>query len=249
MKEYPTAPEDHITLRKKPLREEVFDLLQERVVAGKYPPGEWLRQEEISTQLGVSQTPVREALDLLVSVGLADRVPYRGVRVPEWSAEEIADAYVMRLLLESTAARLAALNSTAGQLSALEETLSQTEPLTRLEEMPAHRRLNKLFHLEIAEASGNALLSRLYGMTSNQFPDWRLYEYMYRHPELLETSLKREYGEHCSILRAISSKNPEQAAQVVMRHIYRLRSELIAYLGVPEEIIAEKEEQMAYLSV
>ena len=57
-------------VRKRSLKEEVFDLLHQRIVAGKYSPGEWLRQEDISSQLGVSQTPVREALDLLVSVGL-----------------------------------------------------------------------------------------------------------------------------------------------------------------------------------
>jgi DNA-binding GntR family transcriptional regulator len=235
-------------LNKKPLREEVFDLLQERIVAGKYPPGKWLRQEEVSSQLGVSQTPVREAFDLLVSVGLAERVPYRGVRVPEWSPQEITDAYVMRLQLETMAVRLAALNRTAEQLQALEFTLKRTWQLTRLEDMPSHRRLNRLFHLRITEASGNSLLHRLYAMTSNQFPDWQLYEYMYRHPELLESSLKREYQEHESILAAITAGNPEKAGQETVNHIRQLRDELITFLNVPEELIQLSEKQFAFLT-
>ena len=54
-------------LKRRSLKEEIFQILHQKIVAGKIAPGEWLRQEEISNQLGVSQTPVREALDLLVS--------------------------------------------------------------------------------------------------------------------------------------------------------------------------------------
>jgi DNA-binding GntR family transcriptional regulator len=85
--------------QRKPLKEEIFEILHKRVIAGEYPSGEWLRQEDIASQLGVSQTPVREALDLLVSAGTAERVPYRGVRVLQLTANEIIDSYSLRLLL------------------------------------------------------------------------------------------------------------------------------------------------------
>jgi DNA-binding GntR family transcriptional regulator len=100
-----TAPldtqKDIENLQRRSLKEEIFDVLHDKIIAGQVGPGEWLRQEDIATQLGVSMTPVREALDLLVSVGLAERVPYRGVRVPQLTTEEIAEAYAMRLLLEA----------------------------------------------------------------------------------------------------------------------------------------------------
>ncbi len=206
-------------VRKKSLKEGVFELLHQRIVAGKYSPGEWLRQEELSLQLGVSQTPVREALDLLVSVGLAERVPYRGVRVPEWTPQEIADAYILRLILESTAARLAASNISPEQLKILTETVEQTRGLITLDDMSTQRQLNKKFHLSLAEASGNFLMGKLYEMASNMFPDWRLYEYMFRHPELLDTSLEREYEEHCAILEAVAAHDPDRAArQAISAH-------------------------------
>jgi DNA-binding GntR family transcriptional regulator len=232
-------------LRKKSLKEGVFELLHQSIIAGQYAPGEWLRQEEIASRLGVSQTPVREALDLLASVGLAERVPYRGVRVPEWSAEEIVDAYVLRLILESSAARMAALNISPAQLELMCGTVAQTKDLVRLEDMSNHRRLNKRFHLMIAEASKNFLMSKLYEMTSNLFPDWRLYEYMFRHPELLDQNLRREYSEHTEIVDAIAARAPDLAAMRTSAHIRNMRPELIEYLGIPEDLIDEKERQIA----
>src|SRR5512133_1145864 len=97
-------------LTHKPLKEEVYDALHRQIIAGKYKPGDWLRQEDIASQMGVSMTTVREALDLLVSAGLAERVPYRGVRVREMSTNDIVDAYGLRLVLETLAAREAALH-------------------------------------------------------------------------------------------------------------------------------------------
>ncbi len=231
-------------VRKKSLKEGVFELLHQRIVAGKYSPGEWLRQEEIALQLGVSQTPVREALDLLASVGLAERVPYRGARVPQWTPEEIADAYILRLILESAAAHLAAVNITPERLKTLTETIQSTKGLITLDDMSHQRQLNKKFHLSLAEASGNFLMSKLYEMASNMFPDWRLYEYMFRHPEVLDVSLAREYQEHCAILNAVAAHEPEQAARQTIIHIRNLRKELIEFLGIPAELLEDKEKQV-----
>jgi DNA-binding GntR family transcriptional regulator len=231
-------------VQKKSLRDGVFDLLHQRIVAGRYSPGEWLRQEEISTQLGVSQTPVREALDLLVSAGLAERVPYRGVRVPELTNENIVDAYILRLILENAAVRLAALNATQGRIADLISLVEQTRSLTTLDDLSLLRLLNKQLHLSIAESGGVSLMSKLYEMVSNLFPDWRLYEYMYRHPELLETSLTREYQEHKAIVDAIAAHNAELAADHAIIHIQNLGKELVDFLGIPIELLKEKEIQI-----
>ena len=238
-------PEEEIeTLEKKSLRDEVFEFLHARIIAGKYAPGEWLRQEDISRQLGVSQTPVREALDQLVSAGLAERVPYRGVRVLKLAPEEIVDAYQLRLILESTAARLAAITITAGQLDDLYDLLAQTRSLITLEEMSTQRQLNKRFHIALVEAVGNTLLSRLYETVSNTFPDWMLYEYMFRHPELLQPSLEQEFEEHSQILDAIAAGDQVLAAQRVITHIRNLGEEFESFLGVPGELLREKERQV-----
>ena len=232
------------TLERKSLREEIFEVLHKRIIAGKVAPGEWLRQEEISVQLGVSQTPVREALDLLVSSGLAERIPYRGVRVLQLSTEEIVDSYVLRLLLESTAATAAARLRTQAQLMILSRMVDRTEALMTLNDMSAQMQLNREFHHMIVAVGGNSLMTHLYEMVSHQFPDWMLYEYMFRYPDLLQPSLTNEYYEHKAIVDAISVQDAELAAIHVITHIKNLGVELVSYLGIPRNLLAEKEKQM-----
>ena len=231
-------------LQKKSLKDEVFDLLYARIIAGQYTPGEWLRQEELASQLGVSQTPVREALDLLVSAGPAERVPYRGVRIRVLSQTEILDAYILRLQLESLTVRLAALNITASQAEALQAVVEDTRPLVTLQDMPRLRQLNKRLHSLIAEYSGNPLLARLYEMASNIFPDWMLYEYLYRHPEMLQPSLENEFQEHLAIARAVAAHDAQTAANCVVEHIRNLGSDLVRSLGLPQEMVAKREAQI-----
>lgn len=240
-------PTENEFVQRRSLRDEVFQFLHHRIVAGKYARGEWLRQEDISTQLGVSQTPVREALDQLVSAGLAERVPYRGVRVLQLHEDEITDAYVMRLILESAAARLAAHNISPEQVEELYEIVEQTRGLVTLEALSAHRQLNKKFHMSIVAAGGNDLLTRIYESVSNRFPDWMLYESMFRHPELLKSSLEREYLEHRAIAEAIAGGYGDQAAAKIVEHIRNLGQELELFLGISGELIHEKERQIASL--
>ncbi len=240
-------PTENEILQRRSLRDEVFQFLHHRIVAGKYARGEWLRQEDISTQLGVSQTPVREALDQLVSAGLAERVPYRGVRVLQLHKDEIIDAYVMRLILESAAARLAAHTITPEQVDELYEIVEQTRGLVTLEDMSTHRQLNKKFHMSIVAAAGNDLLARIYESVSNRFPDWMLYESMFRHPELLQSSLNHEYLEHRAITHAVAGHDGDQAAAKIVEHIHNLGKELEIFLGISGEIIHEKERQIASL--
>jgi DNA-binding GntR family transcriptional regulator len=229
-------------LTHKPLKEEVYDALHRQIIAGKYRPGDWLRQEDIASQMGVSMTPVREALDLLVSTGLAERVPYRGVRVREMSVKDIADAYGLRLILETLAAREAALHITPEQTSNLEKIIAEIKKHIKLNEMPLERQLSGEFHSVVAEASGNDLLVKLYAIVANAFPDWLLYEAVYRDPELLTDTFSQTYNELKSILDALKQGDADQAVQATMAHVLDSGKWLKEYLDVPAELLREKEE-------
>ncbi|MEI6290762.1 MAG: GntR family transcriptional regulator [Chloroflexota bacterium] len=231
-------------LERKSMREEIFDVLHKRIISGNYAPGEWLRQEDISTQLGVSQTPVREALDSLVSSGLAERIPYRGVRVLQLTTEEIVDSYAMRLLLESTAAAASARNRSQDDIVKLYEMLKKTGDLKTLNDMSAQMQINREFHHAIVAASGNVLLTRLYDITSHHFPDWMLYEYMFRYPALLVPSLTKEHEEHRAIVDSIAAGDAELVAQNVFVHIKNLGLELVQYLKIPQDMLLEKENNL-----
>ena len=251
---YYTAMEAHLettpevlTLQPRLLKGTIFELLHARIIAGKYLAGEWLRQEEIASQLGVSMTPVREALDLLVSAGLAERIPYRGVRVLQLAPEEIAEAYFMRLLLECSAARVAAQAITPPQVAELEKLVEQMHGLVTLNDISSQRQLNRQFHVTVAAATGMPLLVKTYETVLNTFPDWMLYEYMFRHPELLAPSLEQEYREHRQLVQALAAHDAEQAIYQAGRHIMQRASELETYLNIPGELLSQRGQQVCAL--
>jgi DNA-binding GntR family transcriptional regulator len=239
------------TLPRRSLRGEIFDILHKRIIAGEHRPGEWLRQDDIASQLGVSMTPVREALDLLVASGLAEREPYRGVRVVELTHDEMLDAYGLRILLEPAAARLASETAAPPQawtersrsLEELKRLLTVTLELVRLEDMSRLRELSRQFHAAVVTMSGSPLLMRVYQIAANKFPDWMLYEAMFRHPEALTESLRREQAQHRAILDAIASRDPQAASRAALDHLLSLGKDLETYLTIPRSLIQQKEQQ------
>jgi len=234
-------------LTHKPLKEEIYDALHRHIIAGKYGPGDWLRQEDIASQMGVSMTPVREALDLLVASGLAERVPYRGVRVREMSTKDIVEAYGMRLVLEAMIARDAAMNVTPQQAAGLKKILDEMKRHVKLNEMPKERQLSREFHSAIAEASGNDLLIKLYAVVANAFPDWLLYEALYRIPNLLTSSVAQTFEEHTAILNSLIKRDVNKAVQASIEHVLDSGKWLEEYLNVPAEMLREKEQQVMHL--
>jgi len=234
-------------LAHKPLKEEIYDALHRHIIAGKYGPGDWLRQEDIASQMGVSMTPVREALDLLVAAGLAERVPYRGVRVREMSTKDVAEAYGLRLVLEEITAREAATNITPEQIANLEKILNEMKKFVKLNDMPRERQLSREFHSAIAEASGNDLLIKLYAVAANAFPDWLLYEALYRKPELLAGSVAQTHEEHTAIVNALAKHDAEKAVRASIEHVLDSGKWLEEYLNIPAELLREKEKQVTHL--
>ena len=91
--------------------------------------------------------------------------------------------------------------------------------------------------------SGNPLLERVYQIAANKFPDWMLYEAMFRHPEALAESLRHEQGQHRAIVEAIAAHQPEAAARASLDHILSIGKDLETYLEIPRELILQKEKQ------
>ena len=243
----PQTTEETEFIQKRPLKEDIFDVLHEKIISGTYKPGDWLRQDDIATQLGVSMTPVREALDLLVSAGLAERVPYRGVRVREMSTKDVAKAYGLRLFLEAIIAQEAAKNITQDQVAGLERTLEEMKKHQSLKDVSTERKSSREFHSAIAEATKNDLLVKLYEVVSNAFPDWLLYEALFRYPEILEDSMLSTYREHVAIVNALKKGDADQAVQVSIEHVMESGKWLEEYLDIPAELLREKEEQVSPL--
>ncbi|MDD2922470.1 MAG: GntR family transcriptional regulator [Anaerolineales bacterium] len=234
-------------LERKPLKEEIFDALHRQIIAGEYAPGDWLRQVDIASQMGVSMTPVREALDLLVASGLAERVAYRGARVREMSPKDIVEAYGLRLILEALVAKEAAKNITPEEIKGLEKIIEEMQSRRTLEETPRIRQMSREFHARIAEASRNALLINLYAVAANAFPDWLLYEKIFRNPNLLEDNIETTQKEHSAIVEALKKKDAEKAAKKSIAHLMESGKWIRKYLDVPAELVRGQEEQASFL--
>jgi DNA-binding GntR family transcriptional regulator len=219
----------------RPLTDIVFERLHDAIIDGRLEAGQWLRQETLAQELGVSQMPVREALKRLVAEGLAVRIPYKGVKVVEFSPEDIVDICTLRLVLEGLAVRLATPLITTKELERLKEILRELEGYTSQEQIARRRQLNAEFHLCISQASGRQYLVRLLETLWRWFPSVILYEGTLRQEELLPDRMDREIREHWAILEALERRDAQQAEEETRRHIRNLSQELTEVLGVPNE--------------
>ncbi len=221
----------------RPLGDVIFHKLRDAIIGGTLQPGQWLRQETLAQELGVSQMPVRDALKRLVAEGLAVRIPYKGVKVVEFSPQDIVDMCTVRLVLESLAVRFATPLMTNEALARLQENLRQAAGCTSQDQMAQRRELNTDFHLSICRASGHRYLVHQVESLWRWFPSVMLYEGMRRQEELSPARLERESQEHQAILSALEKRDAEQAVAETRRHIRHLAEELTAVLGLSKEAI------------
>ena len=229
----------------KSLSELAYEAIREKIISGAYGSGEWLRQEDLSLQLAISHTPVRQALDWLVADGLAERVPNKGVRVSVIDREVIAEIYSLRLILEPVVVRLAALNASEEFIAKLSDVLSQSKGLTSLDDISKLRRLNRRFHTLIGENCGAPILSKLYETIWNRFPDWMFYEGGLRDIDSIKARFQREYEEHQAVFDALASGDAERAMQLSADHIQSfIQDDLEDLYGIDKRVLDEKRRQM-----
>jgi DNA-binding GntR family transcriptional regulator len=141
------------------LREQVKELLLERILGHVYAPGDRLVETRIAQELGVSQAPVREALRELETLRFVESAPFKGARVREVSDGELAEIYPIRAALEDVAARAAA-ERLGGKVAPLEREIKRMAKAKGLHDQVEH---DVRFHRLIVEASENARLIELWG--------------------------------------------------------------------------------------
>lgn len=201
------------------LRQWVADRLRIEILEGRLPAGDWLRQEALAQQFGVSQTPVREALKQLAAEGLVEYSPYRGVRVISFSPEDVDDLYAARRAEEGRAARFAAERITAAEIGELRSLQRRMETCQTPQDLAIYRDLNRQFHILIIAASGRPFLCRSLTKLWEAFPTmlWGCI------PGVAAVSAPGrddpDAAEHEEILQALEAKDPARAEQAVQKHI------------------------------
>jgi DNA-binding GntR family transcriptional regulator len=199
-------------LRRDSTPERIATQLRSGIVSGRLPPGQALREVEVARQLGVSRGPVREAFQRLIQEGLLEAHPARGVFVPQLTTADIADLYLARGAVETTAARLLASSGTAEALGDLAAALADLEaaPAADWNELV---NLDLHLHEVLVRGTGSMRLARIFGTLA---AETRLcmvaLESFY--PERAEL-----VTEHAEIVQAIQRRDAAAAASLLDRHM------------------------------
>jgi len=217
------APRSH-----KQLRSRVADRLRGEILQGRLKPGEWLRQERLALEQGVSQTPVREALRQLAAEGLVEHVPYRGICVVEFSIEDVEDLYACRALIEGMAARFAAVHITAGELEEMGELFERMCRCRTPEDLVEYRELNRRFHSAIFTASRRSFLVRTLAQLWSAFPTMLWSNVPRVATESAPERDEPDVVEHGAIVAALCAHDPGAAENAVSRHIEAAGGSLLA---------------------
>lgn len=218
-------PQEH-----KQLLHLVADQLRGDILEGRIRPGEWLRQERLAQRHGVSQMPVREALKLLAAEGLVEHVPYRGVRVVEFSPEDIEDLYACRAFIESMACEHAAANISDGELEELEGLHRRMSTLSGSETVAEYRELNRRFHQLIFEASRRSYLVRNLAQLWAAFPSMLWSNFAQTAAWTPPERVIPDTEEHGTILAALRDRDGAAAAAAMRQHIEAAGQELLTAL-------------------
>jgi DNA-binding GntR family transcriptional regulator len=194
------------------LREQIKDVILQRILDGEYPQGARLVETRIAHELGVSQAPVREALRDLEQLGCIVHEPFRGCSVRAFSAQELIEAFPVRAALEALAARLAAERITEPELLQLADLLETMRAAAERGDAHDQSRANASFHATIVRAARNATLERQWSLLE---PFSRTYISVSQ-PGL---DLRALSDRHVPILEALRARDGEAAAKAMHRHL------------------------------
>ncbi|HEX6703626.1 MAG TPA: GntR family transcriptional regulator [Albitalea sp.] len=193
------------------LYERVAERLRERILAHTLAPGSWIDEQALTSELGISRTPLREALKVLAAEGLVTMKLRRGAYVTEVSERDLVEVFHLLSLLESDAAAVVARDASDEQLRELAGLHQRLEDAVG--DRDAFFTANEGFHMRLLEIAGNRWRNQMVA-------DLRKVMKLYRHHSLfkqgrLEASLK----EHRKIMAALKARNAVLAQQLMQQHL------------------------------
>jgi DNA-binding GntR family transcriptional regulator len=193
--------------------DQVYAALRDRIIHGSLERGARIHQEDLAEELGVSRTPVREALRRLAAEGLVEMRTNRGARVADIGPSDMRSAYEARLVIEPGAARLGATARPSAPLGRMRAALA-----AQRRAIPDVRRsfeANREFHIALVQASGNGFLLQFVQRL------WvaRIGEVIYERQSETPERMRLDADEHEQILGAIEAGNARRAESVTRRHL------------------------------
>ena len=211
--------------RSWPLGRTVADELRRLILTGRHKPGDRLVEDKLSTELGVSRVPVREALRTLAAEGLVDIPPRRGASVAALSSGVARDLVEVRATLEGLNARLAARHHEPAIIAELQQVLTEGNRAAQEGNVDDLVRLNGAFHDKLAEAGRNGVL-------------WDIMRTLRERTSLVfarNTAARSQddWDEHSRILAAVIDGDEELAALLATRHVHQAAEAAFAASPTP----------------
>jgi DNA-binding GntR family transcriptional regulator len=208
-----------------PLREQVYETLEELIIFGLLTPGQHLVEADLAKRLGVSRIPVREALQLLHSNGWVELRQRQGAFVHRPTLEEVDEVFSVRTLLEVESARIAAKNATKGSLKRLRATTKAGAKALAADDEEALVRLNSEFHAQVTALAGNRVLAEMIGRL-----DKRIRWYF---ASVARSRGAASWKEHEELIDALESGDARRAAKVMRMHAELTRDAFHLQRGQP----------------
>jgi len=204
------------------LNQKVHRILKARIIKGDLKPGEKLLENKIAEQLGVSRTPVREALKQLAAEGFLKMNPNLGVVVVEFSLEDLCETLQIRRVLEGLAAYIAAEKINNEEIKKLEEIIKKMSISISKPNIVAYSNLNAEFHNLIVNVCGNKRLTKICNNLHSSDHRFRI-RVLRNDIERLKYSLK----EHQEIVEVLKRKDSEQADKMSQKHVKNILANIL----------------------
>jgi len=196
-----------------PLREVVFNNLRDAILKGQLKPGERLLENHLADKLGVSRTPVREALRMLEQENLVELIPRRGAQVLDISAEDIKNVLEIRSALECVGIRHACMKMSAEELKELKKLNAEFERAFEDKDYERVATTDEKFHDIIFKAAGNVKLTAIISNMRAQ-----VYRYRMAYLKVYETKTA-VINHHRGIVSAIENRDAQAGMKVMAEHI------------------------------
>lgn len=197
--------------------DDTTNALREAILDGAIAPNEWLREESLTQQLGVSRTPVREALNRLEKEGLIQRTPGQGARVTTLTIEDMSVVYQVRGSLESLTARMAAERGSLSDKAALHRLHEVMRAAAELPDPLEFSRANIKFHAAITAMADNAYLTRLLATVETAIRRFGTRSYS-------DERMAQILSEHGALSAAIIAGHGTEASQAAVEHAAKART-------------------------
>lgn len=204
-----------------PLRDVVFNTLRSAILTGELKPGERLMEIHLAQKLGVSRTPIREAIHKLELEGLVTLLPRRGAEVSQITEKSMQDVLEVRSTLDALCVELACERITEQELESLKLACEEFAGAVQKKDLQMIAHKDVALHDIIVQATGNA---RLVQMVNNLSEQMYRYRFEYIKDETKHASLVEE---HQKIYEAIVAKNKEAAAEGAKEHIENQRTAIM----------------------